>query len=584
MSVNIIFSKNMKIRASKLKANSVEISTEILNMISSKEILYENEFSIKGGILTATIENKGKIEEVVVPSTIEVNDKLIFNKKDITDQLSSDNLIKTLSSQSNLSIEQINLIKQIANSKEWQDKTTTLSGMGALIVQAVVTYFTAGAGTGLTASISNAALKAATNAAIQSLITQTTVQLATSAITGNSFKLDTDSLVKGAVSAGVMSYASSMIDSSLNLENLKVADMSYSQQLQQGVSNTVVKSAIDSAIYGTDFKDNLLFNAGNTVQGKVSNIIGYNYINGELNYTTHKLAHLASGAIGATIRGEDLESGALGAVTGEVIGEAVGTNLIKDGDFTQSDEKIVKLSSSLGTIFTAEALGKDAKSALNSSIISVENNVILHAPGTFSSKKDVDKGFEEKIKEFYNDDKFIPMDNDRDLENNDGDRQLLADKIVDKILEIKKDNPNEPIYLTGHSHGGNVQKIVTQKLVEQGHSGIVDSIMYLGTPVRDDYVTNNLALTQNATVFNVYDKDDMVQKSGNNQFSIPYVPLLEEFGPSGQIIKNNLRVQNIQVESPKTYPNESFYYKYKGDHINIDSSEVINQVSKKINQ
>ncbi|WP_164701137.1 hypothetical protein, partial [Aliarcobacter cryaerophilus] len=140
MSINHILNKNIFItlEASKLKANSMEITTQILNMISSKESLYENEFSIKGGILTATIENKGKIEEVVIPSTIEVNDKLIFNKKDITDKLETDNLIKTLSSQGNLTVEQINLVKQIANSKEWHDKTTTLSGLGALIITVIV--------------------------------------------------------------------------------------------------------------------------------------------------------------------------------------------------------------------------------------------------------------------------------------------------------------------------------------------------------------------------------------------------------------------------------------------------------------
>ena len=36
--------------------------------------------------------------------------------------------------------------------------------------------------------------------------------------------------------------------------------MSYTQQFQQGVSNTVVRSAVDSAVYGTDFEDNLVFN------------------------------------------------------------------------------------------------------------------------------------------------------------------------------------------------------------------------------------------------------------------------------------------------------------------------------------
>ncbi|QOG13279.1 hemagglutinin repeat-containing protein [Arcobacter sp. FWKO B] len=366
----ILDAKEINVQASRIKANEVEISTEILNMISSKERLYENEYSNKGGIITATIENKGQIKEIVIPATIEVNDRLIFNKKDITDQLETDNLIKVLSSQGNLSEEQINLVKQIANDNDWHTKTTTLSATGALIVQAIVTYFTASAGSGLTSSISNVALKAATNAAIQSVISQITVQLATSAITGNSLQLDVNSIAKGAVSAGVLTYANALAYNQF--------DINTTQQLSnlQLAQKTLIDTTTQTAVYGRSFTDNLLFNAGNTIQSKLSNIIGDNYINEELNYTTHKLAHLTSGAIGATIRKEDLVSGALGAVSGEVIGEAVGINLIKDGDFTQSDEKIVKLTSSLGTIFTAGALGKDAKVALNSSNVAVDNNIV----------------------------------------------------------------------------------------------------------------------------------------------------------------------------------------------------------------
>ncbi|MGE4457128.1 MAG: filamentous hemagglutinin N-terminal domain-containing protein [Arcobacteraceae bacterium] len=251
----ILDAKAINIEASKLKANSVEISTEILNMISSKETLYENEFSIKGGILTATIENKGKIEEVVVPSTIEVNDKLIFNKKDITDQLSTDNLIKTLSSQGDLTAEQINLIKQIANSKEWQDKTTTLSGVGALIITAIVTYFTAGAGTGIVSGISNAALQTATQAAIQSVVVQATTSLVASVITGNQPKLDLASLVASAVTAGILSYANTTLGTNALTENMDVSDY------VKNASINGIGQGISSEIRGGEFKDGFVTGA-----------------------------------------------------------------------------------------------------------------------------------------------------------------------------------------------------------------------------------------------------------------------------------------------------------------------------------
>ncbi|QOG12437.1 filamentous hemagglutinin N-terminal domain-containing protein [Arcobacter sp. FWKO B] len=586
-SINID-AQTLSIQGSTLTAEQAVIISEIMELVSLKNSEYENHFRDKSGVFTRTIASKGSVSEEIVPALIQVQEQLKFNKKDITDQLTTDNIIKTLSSEYNLTHEQINLVKATLNNQQWDDKTTSLSGLGAIIVAIVVTVITAGAGAAVVGAATTTATTAATTATLtttiqtavaQSLVTGVTTQLATSAITGNSFKLDTDSLIKGAVSAGVLTYANTL---AYNQFDINTTPQLTNTQLAQ---KTLIDTTTQTAIYGGSFTDNLLFNAGNTVQGKLSNLIGDNYINGELNYATHKLAHLGSGAIGSAIRGEDLKSGALGAITGEVIGEAVGTRLTNENYYTEKEKDIIRLSSQLGTVMTASALGKDAKAALNSSIISVENNIILHAPGTFSNASDVDESFKEAVKKFYNDDELEVIDNDgKKLENNDVARQQLADKIVDRIIEIKKINPNEPIYLTGHSHGGNVQKIVTQKLVEQGHTGIVDSIMYLGTPVRNDYVTNNLALTQNASVLNVYDKDDMVQSlfGGIDNYGLK----LSDYKnfPSKQLIINNSKVQNIQVESPKTSFNESFYYKFYGDHIQIDNPEVIQQIERVVNE
>ncbi len=322
---------NLTLIASKIKANEAQITAEIINLISSKDSEYESNFSDSSGILTRTIETKGYIKEILKEAKIEVSDKLIVNNKDITNQLTTDNIIKTLSSQSNLSLEQINLVKATLNNKEWNDKTTTLSGVGALIVAIVVAVCTAGAGLAVVGAAGTAAAgttAAAVQAAVvQSVVTSVTTQLATSVITGNSFKLDEKSLVKGAVSAGVMSYASSVIDSSLNLENVKVADMDYSQQFQQGVSNTVVKSAVDSAVYGTDFKDSLktglVTNVSNLGFRAVGDTSMQQYLGKDNTLfkdgALGKVAlHSIVGAGTAELLGEDAKAGAVSAGVNEL--------------------------------------------------------------------------------------------------------------------------------------------------------------------------------------------------------------------------------------------------------------------------
>jgi filamentous hemagglutinin len=156
--------------------------------------------------------------------------------------LSKENILKILSSEYNLNQKEINQVKATLNNKEWNEKHTTLSTLGAIIVAAVVTIATAGAGTGeAVAGVSAAqsavtaanlavvtsgtmvseaaavsAASALTTATITASVTNAVVagigtQLATSAITGESFKLDAKSLIQGAVTAGVLSYVNSSI-------------------------------------------------------------------------------------------------------------------------------------------------------------------------------------------------------------------------------------------------------------------------------------------------------------------------------------------------------------------------------------
>ncbi|MFA7028310.1 MAG: DUF726 domain-containing protein [Sulfurovum sp.] len=219
---------------------------------------------------------------------------------------------------------------------------------------------------------------------------------------------------------------------------------------------------------------------------------------------------------------------------------------------------------------------------------------IYHVPGTFANANNVDKSFTEGLKEYYNDEKLevIEHQDRHPLQNNHKDREKLADRLAKKIIEDYKKNPDEPIRLIGHSHGGNVQKIVTQKLVEKGYEGIVDDIMYMGTPVIDDYKTANKVLKKDAEVINVYDKTDNVQPKGGNNGSNPLIKkaVKGEYGDAGQTIDDNPRVTNLEVVSPTIFDtakvtNDGYEVpwiieQYEGyeSHINIDSPEVIYQM------
>ncbi len=257
--------------ASQIKADEVKITTEVLRLISKKDSSYESHFKDSSGLMTRTIATKGHIKEKVVAAGIEVTKQLMLNNKDITNklkhseindkkiqtrisqELQTNNIIKTLSSQYDLTHEQIELVKAYAKSKEWDESHTSLTAVGAIIVAIVVTVCTAGIGTGeavagLSAAQATAtaaelavttsgtmvaeaaavsATSALTTATITAAVTNAVVagvatQVATAAITGESLKIDVGSIIKGAVSAGVLSYVNSAFTTDALNSNMNI--------------------------------------------------------------------------------------------------------------------------------------------------------------------------------------------------------------------------------------------------------------------------------------------------------------------------------------------------------------------------
>lgn len=310
-----IDAKSLSIQGSKLTAEQATIASEIIELISLKNSDYESHFSKSSGMMTQTILSKGHIKEEVIPALIEVRNQLIINNKDVTNQLQTDNLVKTITSQSGLSVEQIKLVEAYAKSEEWNKKMTSLTGVGSLVVAAIVTVCTMGAGAAIVGGATQG-INGAIQAAVQSMVTQMANALVTAAITGNSLNIDASSLIKGAVLSGVLSYTS-------NYTNL--TDYGFEKgAFSTAAGQTVVNAGVKTAITGGDFKDNLIGDIAQEVYTSVGSyaldeykLSGGNsaWDEGGINKI---ILHSAVGASVAGLKGEDVLAGAVSGAVAEV--------------------------------------------------------------------------------------------------------------------------------------------------------------------------------------------------------------------------------------------------------------------------
>ena len=341
--------------ASIIEATSVDVNTKLLNLVSAKSTSVNTSLSNNAGVLTATVKNKGKIEEVEIPAIIKVKDKFTLNGKDITNKLDAttfkaindslnseefkEGVIRELRSSSNTPIDEetINQVKAVLNSKEWEDKTTTLSGMGALIITAIVTFLTAGAGTGAAvAGAFGAAASSTAGAAISAMTTaviaNSTVQLTNNLLSHGKVKFDTSSLAKSAISAGVGSYVSNYISSIDTLSNTNIINTpTYTFSYADLLSSTS-NAAINSAIYKTNFKDALLSNLISKATDNAYRAVG-SYSSNEANINSNQLfkesglgkiaLHSAVGALSAKLSHENVAAGALSGAVNEAISSAL---------------------------------------------------------------------------------------------------------------------------------------------------------------------------------------------------------------------------------------------------------------------
>ena len=161
---------------------------------------------------------------------------------------------------------------------------------------------------------------------------------------------------------------------------------SYSQKIINTTANTAVHSLAEGKTlreFGYSLEDAYKTLAIDTAAEKGAKFIGENFAGGSLKggvgstaYWQHKGAHALLGcAVGAAKSGE-CASGAAGAVIGEVIAEAAGKSLIKDGEFSDTDEWLTRTAGTTAAIFGTSAIGGDFNVASDTAENAIDNNLI----------------------------------------------------------------------------------------------------------------------------------------------------------------------------------------------------------------
>ncbi len=92
-------------------------------------------------------------------------------------------------------------------------------------------------------------------------------------------------------------------------------------------------------------------------------------------------------------------------------------------------------------------------------------------------------------------------------------RREAAEEIAEAIIKHNQSNPDDPIRLIGHSHGGNVAIMVANILATEEIN--VETLVTIATPVRGYQLEKGVTVGQH---INVYNYSDEVQVRGGNVF------------------------------------------------------------------
>ena len=334
--INLITNDGITLQGSQIQANTVNMMAQYLALISSKNSEQYSSFSDNSGLILRTIINQGYVKEEIVPSVINANEINLNGKKLLEDSLNADNLLKQISSEYELNDEQIIQIKAELNNKQWYDKTTTLSKMGMIIIQVVVTVLTMGAGATILGALNSAmqgAISSSINATVQSMISATissitsqlTSALVSSVITGNKLDLNVEKILINSMKAAALAGLIEQIDTNLGYATTTSETLSYANKVSQQILHGFAKATV----YGIDIETALLNSLGN---------VAFEYVGHELyspnsaysiqDYVPKTAIHSIIGGTIAKLSGGDFSQGAIATAVSHSVGEFIEKTLL----------------------------------------------------------------------------------------------------------------------------------------------------------------------------------------------------------------------------------------------------------------
>ena len=294
----------------------------------------------------------------------------------------------------------IELTRQENTFEDWSYNTSGLTQEGALAVAIALSVVTGGAGATLAATMVNAAAASLYSvAAVNGINAVVQGNNLTEAIHVTASNTLTEENLKNAAVASISAGVTYGIDAGVDKwgggsDFAQNYTDSYSQKIINTTANTAVHSLAEGKTlreFGYSLEDAYKTLAIDTAAEKGAKFIGKQYdrnrkkdvwesrgqsTNSINSYLTHKVSHALLGcAVGAAKAG-DCQSGAAGAVIGEIVGEAIVASSIKDGEFSQTDEWLAKTVGTTAAIFGTSALGGDFNVGADTAQNAIDNNAV----------------------------------------------------------------------------------------------------------------------------------------------------------------------------------------------------------------